>query len=97
MKYFPYVILGAILGAIHGLILWAAKTTFSSVIIPIAQTKTAHLMMAPLYRQAFTQDEVIYNSLMVAGYADNVIILTIVSAVWWLPKLERLVFNYLEE
>lgn len=90
MRYLPYVLIGAVLGTIHGLILLAAKTTFSSVIVPIQQTNVLPHIMAPLYKQAFTPDEVIHNSLMVTGISDIVIIITVISAVWWLTKLEKI-------
>lgn len=88
MKYLQYIMMGFALGVIHGLILLAAKTTFSSVLIPMP--KTSLIGMAPTYITAFTPGEIIYNSLIVTGVADLAIIVTVISAVWWIPKLERI-------
>lgn len=87
MKYLQFTMIGFALGTIHGLILWAAKITFSSVLIPIS--KPSLIGMGQTYATAFAPSEIIYNSLVVAGVVDIAIIITVISAVWWLPKLER--------
>lgn len=84
--------MGVMLGAIHGLILWAAKTTFSSVMVP-----TISYFNTEAYTPAFTQSEIIYNSLVVAGVADLVIVITIISAVWWMPFVEQYIQNTMED
>lgn len=89
----PYITIGAIFGAIHGIILWAAKTTFSSVLVPASHSlEYSSFFISPLV-PAFTPEEVFFNSLLVTGAADAIFVITIVSAVWWLPKLEQLFFQ----
>lgn len=70
-----YAVVGAVLGIIHGVILWAGIATFSSVVT---------LWKYQVYTLALT----------VVAVVDISIILIVISAIWWFPRLMRFIEEY---